>query len=290
MAVEILDHIYTAEASVLQAHIITPIDQVITPQSFIALPDTGGYHSQQSKQFHLGKVISIESSYTQVAGNRETKPGHGWSTLVTSVAEGLNILDVVTADRIVAQVSTEHPLDGHVPSITFLGTRFENLRIAGHKVELDLCLDLFGDRPGDDSPYTRNPDFLKRVSSQYAGVRKHENPIASIFGLGSYDRDPENLVNVEGDKEAIECSLVNQAQGAYPGGSFGHVIQIPDFGTLYLATLHLEHSECHPKTRVPKKTTVSLNMLHAKMGCIANGSATVITTKTNGHGMPTGGG
>ena len=81
-----------------------------------------------------------------MAGNRDVKPGHGFSTITTAVVEDLNVLDVVTADRVVAQISTEHPLVGYVPHITFLGTRFENLRIAGHKVELDLDPDFLGQR------------------------------------------------------------------------------------------------------------------------------------------------
>ncbi len=58
-------------------------------------------------------------AYTQVAGNRSTKSGQGWTTLTTSVIEGLNVLDVVTADRVVGQTITEHPLEGYVPSDQF---------------------------------------------------------------------------------------------------------------------------------------------------------------------------
>jgi len=38
--------------------------------------------------------------------------------------EGFNVVDIITADRVVAQVSTEHPMvEGHVPTVTFLGSR-----------------------------------------------------------------------------------------------------------------------------------------------------------------------
>ena len=120
-----------------------------SPRLLQSFPTRAGTWPSGRRSFRRGVGdLSYEAAHTQVAGNRETKPGHdGYTTLVTSVVEGLNILDVVTADLVVAQISTDHPLVGYVPSITFLGTRFENLRIAGHKVdELEMCLDIFGKR------------------------------------------------------------------------------------------------------------------------------------------------
>jgi len=64
------------------------------------------------------------------------------------------VLDVLTADRVVGQIITEHPLVGYVPIISFLGTRFENLRIAGHPVELDLDLNILGDKPARPTALT----------------------------------------------------------------------------------------------------------------------------------------
>ena len=125
-------HQYNAEATILSGYLTLPLAQEIRSQARIALPDSGGYISQHADKFRLEGVLSYSAAYTQVAGNRSTKSGQGWTTLTTSVIEGLNVLDVVTADRVVGQTITEHPLDGYVPSINFLGTRFENLRIAGH--------------------------------------------------------------------------------------------------------------------------------------------------------------
>src|ERR1700722_20211677 len=165
------DHYFHAEATALSGILHLPLVQVINPQASAQLPEAGGYLSQQAQPYKVESVISYESAHTQVAGNKEVKPGHGWSTLVTSVVEGLNILDVVTADRVVGQVSTEYPLKGYVPSITFLGTRFENLRIAGHPVKLDWDLNLCGKKPDGDAPYTKSSDFVNRVSKQHANLR-----------------------------------------------------------------------------------------------------------------------
>ena len=48
--------------------------------------------------------------------------------------EGINLLEVVTADKIVAQISTKHPKIGNVPSVSFVGSQFVNLRINGELI------------------------------------------------------------------------------------------------------------------------------------------------------------
>ena len=50
------------------------------------------------------------------------------------------------------------------PTVTFLGTRFENLRIAGHEVKLNLDLDMLGPKPKKDAGYLSDRDFQKRVT------------------------------------------------------------------------------------------------------------------------------
>jgi hypothetical protein len=279
---------YFAEATALAGKLLLPLEQEIKPQAFAKLPDKGGYVAQRTDKFRVESAISYESAHTQVAGNREKKPGHGYSTLVTSVIEGLNILDVVTADLVVAQISTEHPLDGYVPSVTFLGTRFENLRIAGHEVKLELCLDIFGEKPDNDAPYTRSPEFVNRVAEQHARVREqesgHENPLEEL--LQRFTLVPESFANSTGDEENVECSLVNKAEGTYPGQTSGHVIHVPHFGTIHLARLRLKHDDFKPGTRTPRRTHAELTMIDADMGCISHGQVQAASAKTNG--MPAG--
>ncbi|HEX4320487.1 MAG TPA: hypothetical protein VHZ52_06265 [Acidobacteriaceae bacterium] len=282
------DHYYHAEATALSGILDLPLVQVINPQATATLPEKGGYISQQAQPYKVESVLSYESANTQVAGNREKKPGHGWNTLVTSVVEGLNILDVVTADRIVGQVSTEYPLDGYVPSITFLGTRFENLRIAGHEVKLDWDLNLCGKKPEGDAPYTKSSDFVNRVAQQHATLRAtrpgHENPLAEL--LARYNLYPESFENSTGDEENVECSLVTKAEGSFPGQCCGHVIQVPNFGTIHLAVLKLKHGDFKEETRVPEKTLFELTMIEIEMGCIGQGVAKVAAQIAGGRTKP----
>lgn len=282
------EHTYHAEAHALAGKIVLPLEQEITPHALTSVPGEGGYRAQQAQQYRLETVISYGRAHTQVSGHKEIKPGRGWNTLSTSVIEDVNILNVVTADRIVAQIGTEYPLVGYVPRITFLGTHFHNLRIAGYPVELEMDLDICGSKPENDAAYTRDAGFVDRVSRQHARLREHPSVLEEIrerYNLGT-GRASENFASLEGGRETVECSLVRQAKGSYPGKTFGHVIYVPDFGTIWLAVVKIEHEDLCPIAKTHKKTTVSLEMLRTKMGCIATGNAVVGTARTNGTTRP----
>jgi len=274
------EHIYDAQAFALEGDLQLPLRAEIKPQAFLNLPPIGGYLSQHACAYRLEGIVSFRAAYTQVAGNLDRKPDHGYVTLATAVLEDFNILDVVTADRVVAQVSIEHPLNGFIPGITFLGTRFDNLRIAGHPVRLELDLEVFGTKPENDDPWSKSRELRERVTAQYDHIRRQSSLPAEI--AERYNRLPSN----PGPQESIECSLVQRAEGSYPGRTFGHVIDIPHFGRVYLATVRLV------ETPDPVTGTIStlfrLTMIEAKMGCIGSGSIAGGNTITNGGGKGTG--
>ena len=282
------EHEFHAEAKALHGELHRPFKQVITPQALAQLHPKGGYLDQDGEAFRAQRAISYDSAYTHVSGSLETKPGRGWCTLSTCAVVNLNILEVVTADRIVSQIFTEHPLVGYVPRISFLATRFENLRIAGHKVELGLDLNILGDTPDGDAAYSRHPKLLE-------SLRAHSKRICDYDGLPQAARErytdlPKKIVETtEGtgetkETEIIECSLVTSSGGNFPGRSFGHVIHVPDFGDIYLATVKITHEDFHKG--IPHKTTVELKMVEAKMGCAATGDSYAGVTITNGGTRP----
>ncbi len=286
-------HTYHAEAGVLHGRLHLPLVQDIKPQAFTRLSERGGYLSQHAHNYQLEGIISYRTAYTQVAGNRDVKAGHGWSTVATAVIEHLNILDVVTADRVVAQVATEHPLVGYVPHISFLGTRFENLRIAGHKVDLDLDHDFVGARPKDDSPYTAIKTLIERIATQTRQVEGVEpfpdEELADFYSpMGCVPGENDGVENPDYE-ESIEGSLVNrskldQADDSYPGKCFGKVIDVPNFGKIHLANVHIKHSKF--KDGIPKKTEVNLSMMKLKMGCIAAGTMAIGNSRVNAGSHP----
>src|SRR5579871_2217631 len=116
-------HDFHAEAHALSGKIVLPLEQDITPHALTSVPERGGYRAQQAQEYRLETIISYGRAHTQVAGHEETKKkGGGWNTLATAVVEDVNILNIVTADRVVAQIHTHHPAEGYVPRISFLGT------------------------------------------------------------------------------------------------------------------------------------------------------------------------
>jgi hypothetical protein len=286
------EHTYHAEAHALEGELKLPLVSKISPQAFVKVREEGGYLSERSAGFRLETILRYEHAYTQVSGHKEIKEGRGWNTLATSVVEGLNVLEVVTADRVVSQIATEHPKEGYTPHISFLGTRFDNLRICGHPIKVDLDLNFFGDRLEDDSPYTESPWFTGRVSDQHARIREEESGHGGIFAslLKRYNRVPESFGSSSGNEEVVECSLANQithgAEDKFPGRHCGHVIHIPHFGTIYLAVLKITHSDRKPDTRIWKKTLVELTMIDIKMGCATTGSGSVGSTRVNGGTKP----
>jgi hypothetical protein len=273
-------HLYNAHATILSGSLELPLVQAIKPQARVELPREGGYLCQRAENYRLEGVISFRSAYTQVAGNRSTKAGQGWTTLTTTAIEGLNILDVLTADRIVGQTITEHPLVGYVPSVNFLGTRFENLRIAGHPVSLDLDLNILGAKPAEDAPYSQEPGVVQRTSTQYKRILD-DGALPALLR----DRYNQLLSNV-GSPEKLECSLVNRATGGHAGQSFGHVIDIPDFGKIVLGKLTVTSEDFKPGTKTPRKTTIQLTMVDLELGCAVAGGGFLGSGSTNGGTMP----
>lgn len=273
-------HHYHAEAFALIGNLSHPVAQEVKPIAYSKLAEEGGYLSQRLEKYRLEAVASFQSAYTHVAGSLENKPGHGWNTLTTSVIEGFNVLDVVTADRIVAQIGTEHPLKGYVPTVTFLGTRFENLRIAGHPVNISFDPEMLGPKPADDLPYSTSSHLLDRVTAQHRRIGGQSDVPTEVSSR--YNQLPSNSTQ----QRVIECSLVNQAEGGYPGRSFGHVIDVPHFGQIYLATLKVEESDFDAPTQTFKKTLITLNMIELRMGCIGGGTLSGGGNKTNGGTYP----
>jgi hypothetical protein len=271
-------HKYDAETMVLSGHLVLPVSQKIEPQAHTKLPENGGYFSQRLDGYRLESVISFRSAYSHVSGNKSNKPGGGWNTLTTTVVEGLNVLEVLTADRVVGQTITEHPLEGYMPSISFLGTRFENLRIAGYPVKMEFDYDIFGPRPINDLPYVKDAGVVSRVSRQYDRILRNKNLPAAL------QERYNQLSSTLGGSEEVECSLVNRVAGLFPGSIFGNVITVPGFGTITLAKLTVKHEDQHETTKVPKKTTFTLTMIDLKLGCAIEGDIPIGGGTSNGGG------
>src|SRR5260370_38894652 len=114
--------LYHAEAFGASGSITLPHQEVLDVQASVSLPLTGGHAKSRVENFRHRNLISFEAAESHVVGSYSAKDkAHG--TLSTSMIEGLNIMDIVTCDRIVARVTTKHADDGSEPSIIPLGSR-----------------------------------------------------------------------------------------------------------------------------------------------------------------------
>jgi hypothetical protein len=277
-------HEFHAEAYILKADLEQPIQERVRPQAKVKLADGVHYEYRQADAFHVDGILSYRSGYTQVAGHKSPKPGHGYATLSTSVIEGFNLLDVVTADRIVAQISTEHPVTGGVPEVSFLGTRFDNLRIGGRPVEIDSDLDIMGPKPDQNESYFEQASVLSRLSRQYGNISAANG--LPEWAADRYPRDREGWHRHENNHDELHCSLVNNIDAR---GCFGHVINLPHFGKIFLAELTVRRDKaCDDRSF--DGYTFNLTMIRMELGCpvVAGGSAGSSTN--NGSGSQTGSG
>jgi hypothetical protein len=300
-------HVYHAEAHILSGELEHPIQQPLEEYGHVALEHTRreSLITRKVGETNIEGLISFKSGHTRVVGTQVKQKTDilgndhaGWVTLSTAVLEGYNVVDVVTADRVVAQISTEHPMThGHVPRVTFLGTRFENLQIGGYPVKVELDLGICGNKPEDDRSYLEDLEFLDRI----------ENQIDSILGMKGL---PDRLEKTYRAEREYVCDLKERAKGQAKGGqngysrlrcslvksigeipgikTFGNVIVVPNFGTVALAEVEVgvrpASSEFRHRageatvTKPGDSNYFTLNMFDMKLGCPVAG-------KTKGPGV-----
>jgi hypothetical protein len=142
---------YNADAAVLVASITQPLQEELSGQASSTLGENGGYQNTVAKPFQLKNILSYSGGYSQVSGFQNADGDY--VTLATAVIEGLNILEILTADRVVAQITTVMAQGDSVQTVSFVGSRFENLRIADQSVVVSVNPDALGAKPADDGSY-----------------------------------------------------------------------------------------------------------------------------------------
>jgi len=267
---------YQAQASALGGAIQRPFEKIIPAQSSVSLPPVGGYATSRTHEFNFEEIVSCRSAYTRVTGSngRDDAP---YSTLTTSVIEGLNILEVVTADRVVSQITADYPAHGGPPRFSLAGSHFEGLRLGGHEAYPTPAAGLL--QPGRDKDASQP---LLTFGEFRQDARRQAEAIVAAAREG--DRDAYRwleerfswLISDRGEKEDgwVLCSLVDGVEAAFPGRSFGHVVEIPDFGRIYLAELLVSRS------------SIELTMIRAELGCAVTAEVAAGHTGVGGHTVP----
>lgn len=210
-------YFHSAYGAAFTGHISRPFEHIIDVQAGACLLPSGGYGESRVSDFRYKEIVSFKSGHTQVSGSQDAKTATN-TTFVTSTIENLDILGVVTADRVVVRLSSEQGASDPEPSIAYAGCHFENLRIAGNRVDVNLNLDLFTRLNTFQAMLKEleiNPDFRKMA----------EDP----FQTGQ----PRKLPDASG---AILCSLLEDNKAAYRGLTRqGHTFIVPQFGKVFLA-------------------------------------------------------
>ena len=308
-------HEYHAEANLLSGTLRRPIVQEIPEQAALSLRDwRGGHLYQRAQGYDLEGLISFKSGYTRVSGYRGLKKGNPYVTLATSVVEGLNIFDVLTADRVVAQISTEHPEGngadlGHVPRVHFVGTQFVNLRISGRRVEANFDSGIFAERPKGDVPYLHDAGFLKSVGDQIDEVLDPAKVATIPEGLKErsdeflkeYVEESEEIARLKKTpkpkdgrdcENPLVCTLVNTI--SFPDGNIPgviaarNVLYVRDLGIVSLGKVEvgrkIEDSDADGNPSFSNYFT--LRMFDMRLGCVGDGKIVALSGTGNGKVKP----
>jgi len=247
---------YNAHGHGLSGRLHRPIEHLIDVQAGASLPTIGGHGKARVDNFKFQELISFKAAYTHVSGSHDPGNGH-YATLVTATIEGLNVQDVVTADRIVARLATHHPAGHREPHILLLGSKFENLQIAGCRVELEL-----------------NHDFFLRLDT-FEALLKELDSNAQFRTMAEDPFKTGHAAKLPDAGGVLLCSLVKEMKTACPGVTrHGHCFAVPQFGKIYVGEVLARHG------------ARTLTMLRIDMGCSVSG--TIITTEAvvNGSTWP----
>jgi hypothetical protein len=252
-------YLYHADAIGLAGVFTRPVRQTIESQASCALSPFGGIGSARIDNFSFQNLISFDSARSDVTGGIATEQDEEIYVSRTSVViEGLNILNMLTADRIVGRLVSEQSPNAGEPSIITIGSHFEGLRIAGHAVQVEMAHDLFSELP----TYKHWQDAWKRKGAARSKIADSlmGSGLRAMPKISWHLQDVYRSVRQQQEspelKPPVLCSLVKQVNGIESRdiNTLGPIITIPQFGTIYLGEAIIA-----PGSR-------RLNMLRLQMG------------------------
>jgi hypothetical protein len=268
---------FQCDASSLGGFIEKPFQKHLPLQAAVSLPSVGGHVTNRSEAFDFEGIISCRASYTRASG-RHAAGGNAASVTVTSVIEGLNILEIVKAERVVAQVTAEYSKDGGFPRVSFAGSHFDGLSIGHADASLAFNPGLLGVATGSKGarvPLT--PALFQETGRQQAAKLIKSAKAEADKDLTRWLTDRYSWMESGRDlgKDGfLLCSLVDGVGGPIPGRSFGHVVEVPDFGRVFLGELIVSP----PLFRV--------SMIRVELGCTVQGGGNASAAAIGVHTVP----
>jgi len=195
---------FHAEGHAFSGEIHEPFWYPIEAKAATSLPTIGGHATARHEDFSCRELASFKRAHTHVSGRK--LDNNVYVTHATTSIEGLSIEGgVLTADRIVCQLSSTHDPKHPEGLILANGTRFENLRIRGHEVKVILRHKLLEDC-----------DNFEKLHARVKGDKK-----------ARYD-----------DGAAI-CTLVERIETTLPDAikEGDHILEVPNFGKVTFAEI-----------------------------------------------------
>jgi hypothetical protein len=264
---------FRADANALGGFLKEPLAKVIPTVAPVSLPAVGGFAEARAEAFNLDEIIACTRAYTRVSGMQQADGSI--AMLTTAVVEGLNLLEVVTAKRIVTQLSITIPEGDNKFKISLAGSGFEGLRLAGRdcRPTLNAALNPALGGPGHPGSLLSWQDIEDAGRSQannlIKNVRARGNKDADQWAETRYRRMTANPVPGGG---YLLCSLVNGFDGEEPTSPSGHIVEIPGFGRIILGELRVSFD------------SVQLVAIRAELGCPVSGTVGICSGGGGGQG------
>jgi hypothetical protein len=279
------NHSYHASAFGVAGELLRPAQRSIAAQAATTLSPAGGRGFDRVDNFQLDGILSFRSAYTEVGGSFD--PCHNIHTsYAISVIEGLNIADIVKADKVVSRVAVySAPEDSDdEASFDITGSHFENLRICGHPIDVKLATHEFHKHDTyskfEQAHQAKKADhllFLAGLSKLNDNkLQELENEYHALHGVSKRIAGWKKSPRKNRDVTAYLCSAAGHLDLKEHVGAdselqgFGPIICIPKFGIVRLAEV------------VVHKDRRQLNMLRVDM--CSTGDGTIHTGGTSGGG------
>lgn len=277
-----LQYFYNASAYGLAGEIERPMRHSIPAQAATTLAGSGGRGFQRIENFSGSPYVSFDAAYTEVGGSFDDCHNQH-TTFAYSVIEGLNIAGMVTADRVVARMAVYSPTmpdtgdcqeaskkqskkTGEVETKADLehtfditGSYFENLRVAGYKIEVQLGANPFHQLHTYNSlshAMTNGADSMQPWGGldkeRLAKLEQLEGQYHALTGFGSRARQWNINRQHRRMGDMFWCSAAGHydLHKVFPETElkgFGGIICIPKFGVVRLAevVIHKERRQLH---------------------------------------------
>jgi len=257
---------FEADAHSLGGFVSHPSQKMIPSQANSSLPAVGGHVTTSTGAFSHDSIVSCRSAYTRVSG-REHEIDGPWSMVVTSVVEGLNIMEVLTAERIVAQVSVVYSKDQKHPEVSFAGSHFDGVRLGNRDLNPTMNPTLF--KGGGSLSHEQFQQISRTQGKAIVGCAKGSSSkwVRDRFGW-------MNTNQKSGDDRCVLCSLVDDVSHDIPGTPYCHAVEIPHFGRIFFG----EFSS--------RPGSIRLAMVRAELGCNVQGNISASVVGPGGSGFP----